>query len=109
MEHEGQLAQSLQLENARLRAEVATASALECTRSMMQAAAGPGPPEASRGEPPGPGQPPGGPSGGADAAARFREALAAKDELLRRIQAEHDAARQQVGCQLRSRALQTWA
>ena len=83
-EQEGQAAQSLQLENARLRAEVATASALECSRSMMQA----GP----RGDPSASTAPPGGP----DAGSRFREALAAKDELLRQLQGEHAAARRQV-------------
>ena len=78
------------LANARLRAEIAAQSALECTRSTLQqssvlqssalgtissSAALPGPDSAAE---------------------RFRTALAAKDDVLRLLQAEHSAAKQQV-------------
>jgi hypothetical protein len=67
----------LEMENAALRAELATEIALSCARAEA---------------PP----PPGAPGAAAEAAAKFRRALLLKDGLAARIDAELKAARRQV-------------
>ena len=83
------------LENARLRAEVAAQSAQECTRSMMQQGStvlqpGPTSPDTAASS--------AGLSSPEAAASKYRAALAAKDDLLRLLQAEHASAKRQVCC-----------
>ncbi|KAK9846399.1 hypothetical protein WJX81_003004 [Elliptochloris bilobata] len=93
-------AQSLQLENARLRMELAEQVAVKCAADLEASnrAADPGaePAAGDRGRGPVGAAPAAGAGAGAAAAARFRSALAARVELSARLDMELSAARAQA-------------
>lgn len=94
---DSQVVQALMLENARLRAEVAAQSAQECTRSMLQqgtailqpSAAAAASSDAAAASSAGLSSP-------EAASSKYQAALAAKDDLLRLLQAELASAQRQV-------------
>lgn len=92
---EGYAASALQMENTRLRAELAAQVALDCIRAAEMAGLAPPLPAspASPAASPRPGEPGALPP---DAGAKFERALAAKDALIAGLRAEAGAARRQA-------------